>query len=101
MNEMTLTDHAAARMHQRAIPPLIVKWLLQYGAAERSGGGTEMYYFTRDSRRRLARDVGDQVVNRLAALLDAYVVISDSGAVITAGHRFRRIQRDHGQKGPR
>jgi hypothetical protein len=94
MSDLPLTHHAAARLQQRSIPPIVVEWLIEYGATERSGGGTQLHYFTKDTRRRLAKRVGDQVVTRLAALLDAYVVVSSDGVVVTAGHRFRRIQRD-------
>lgn len=93
MNDISLTRHAAIRMQQRTVPPLVVEWLLEYGATERSGGGTQMHYFTKDSRRRLAKRVGDQIINRLSALLDAYVVVGSDGVVITVGHRCRRIQR--------
>lgn len=94
MNDISLTRHATTRMQQRAVPPLIVEWLLEYGATERSGGGTQMHYFTKNCRRQLAKHVGDQVINRLSALLDAYVIVGSDGVVITVGHRCRRIQRD-------
>ena len=88
-----LTGHAQARVQQRGIPPLILEWLLAYGATKADHRGAEIRYFDRQSRRRLGNAVGHQVVDRLSGLLDTYVVVAENGAVITAGHRTKRINR--------
>ncbi len=86
-----LTKHANVRMQQRGIPPLIVEWLTSYGASRHDHRGTEILYFDKHSRKALAKVVGEEVVSRLAGLLDTYVVVADDGVVITAGHRYKRI----------
>jgi hypothetical protein len=88
---MKYTEHAAMRTQQRAIPPLIVDWLLTYGAVQRSHGADKLF-FDRCARMRLARDVGRQVVDRLGDLLNTYIVVNED-KLITAGHRQGRIRR--------
>ena len=86
------TRHAEIRMQQRGIPPLILDWLLQYGQEAHDHQGAIIRYFDKRSIRRLRSEVGSAPVGRLADYLNAYLVESD-GAVLTAGHRFKRINR--------
>lgn len=86
-----LTNHAQSRMQQRGIPPLILDWLQIYGSSSHDHGGAEIRYFDSGARRRIAKDVGQKVVDLLGQLLDAYIVISNDGVVITCGHRYKRI----------
>lgn len=88
---MELTKHAAIRCQQRAIPPLICDWLMRYGSEVQTHGAVKRF-FDREAKRRLAADVGAQVVDRLGDLLNLYLVEADS-RVITAGIRTRRIKR--------
>ena len=71
---MKHTRHSEKRMQERGIPPLILQWLQDYGAAEYDDHGATIRYFDRRSRQTLARDVGQRVVKRLAEFLDAYSV---------------------------
>lgn len=91
MNSMT--HHARTRCQQRGIPPLIVDWLNAYGARTRANMGAELVWFDKDSRRRIRRDVGKQVVDRLGALLDAYLILGEDGVVVTVGWRYEHITR--------
>lgn len=91
--DLASTKHADTRLQQRNIPPLIVDWLTRYGAKQHDHNGAEVLYFDKRSRKDLARHVGDEVVKRLSGLLDAYAVVStDTGVVITVGHRYKRIK---------
>jgi len=87
-----MTKHADTRQQQRGIPPLILEWLTSYGTTSHDHHGTEIRYFDKRSRKALARAVGEEIVSHLSALLDTYAVVSGSGAVITVGHRFRRVK---------
>ncbi len=40
-----VTRHAQVRMQQRGVPPLILEWLLKYGAIEHDGHGGHVRYF--------------------------------------------------------
>lgn len=88
---MTMTLHANHRAQQRAIPPLIIDWLDEYGARAHSANGTTICYFNKKSRRSLERAVGRGIVDRLSSLLDAYMVV-DGESVITVGHRYKPIK---------
>lgn len=93
MDTDLISRHASVRVLQRGIPPLILDWLLAYGATEFDHRGAEVRYFDHAARRCLEKEFGQQVVDRLGALLDAYVVVAASGCVVTAGHRLKRVNR--------
>jgi len=85
-----LSKHAETRSQQRAIPPVIVDWLMNFGTVEHDHAGAEIRYFDKRSRKRLASAVGETVVKRLNDLLDAYLV-TRGPLVLTVGHRFKRV----------
>lgn len=91
MRTRNMTRHAQVRMQQRGISPLILEWLVTYGARTHDQHGGMVCYFDRNARRRLGRAVGARVVDLLGELLTSYAVLDGDGAVITAGHRFKRI----------
>lgn len=85
------TRHAQARLQQRAIPPIIVELLDRFGASVCSNGA-ELLFFDRSSRKALRRHLGgDRGFRLIEAWLDVYMVIADSGQVITVGHRTRAL----------
>ena len=88
---MNMTKHAIARQQQRAIPPLIIDWLCQFGCRITGMNGTTVIYFDKDSRRTLCSEVGHIVVRRLSDMMDAYVVMTDE-RIITVGHRFKPLK---------
>ncbi len=77
----SLTDHARARMRQRGIPAAVVDDLLAYGRSEHDHRGGTIVYFDRNARAYAGRNSR------------AYLVIGQDGAVVTVGHRYRRIVR--------
>ena len=90
MTDLHLTEHARARMRQRAIPPAVVEALLDYGCEEHDHHGGTILYFNKAARRRLERERLDRALERY---LDAYAVVATTGEVISVGHRDRRIPR--------
>lgn len=87
-----LTRHASVRCQQRGIPPLILEWLLEYGAQSKASDGAQTYFFDKRARRKIEKACGRQIVRRLGDLLNAYLVIADN-AIVTVGHRHKRIWR--------
>lgn len=85
-----LTKHALIRCQQRAVPPVIVEWLLAFGSTTHDHHGAEIRFFDKEGRKRLARSVGEGVVKRLTDLLDVYLVTKDS-VVLTVGRRIKRF----------
>lgn len=92
-----LTKHAQTRLQQRAIPPIVVELLERFGAAVRSDGA-ETLFFDKSAQKELRRYLGgDRGFRLIEEWLEAYVVVSDAGPVVTAGHRVRHLQRDRSQ----
>ena len=91
---MQLSNHAVAQMRQRAISESTVDYLIEWGrkAYDHRGGGVR--YFDKASRTQLLRHVGQERAKELETQLDAYVVVSTGGTVITVGHRYKRINRN-------
>ncbi len=88
---MKLTHHANTRSQQRAIPPMLVDLLLQFGKTESAGNGAEKLFFDKQSRRRIAAYAGS-LATLLNEHLDVFAVVSDDMQVITVGHRIERIR---------
>lgn len=89
-----VSQHAASRMHQRGVPPIVVEWLGQFGEEAFDGHGGIVRYFSRRSRRRLERQLGHRFVAENQKYLDRYIVESAvDGRVITAGVRHKPINR--------
>jgi len=88
---MDLSRHAQARCQQRSIPPLIRHWLLEYGSEAKAHGATKRF-FDKAARKRLAADVGPEVLDRMGDLLNMYLVEGDH-VIVTAGIRTHRIKR--------
>lgn len=91
---MNSTKHARVRSQQRGIPPLIVEWLMEFGATTRSHGA-EKVFFDKSARQRLKKTFGEKVIDRLGDLLDTYLVVGDDQTLVTVAYRQKRIQR-HG-----
>ena len=71
---MKQTAHAHVRAQQRCIPPLVMEWLLEYGA-RRSSFGAVRVSFDKRSKKELARDVGQPIVKQLGRFLNTSLVM--------------------------
>ncbi len=87
------TEHARKRMQQRGIPPLVDRWLDDFGEERYNGAGYLFRYFTKRAVRAIERCEGRAPVRILSRYLDTYKVVSSTdGATITIGHRTRRLR---------
>lgn len=87
-----LTHHARARMQQRGISAAALDALLDFGRTAPAGGGCEIVFFDKRARERLAR-AGVVHPAEAERLCKGYAIVESDGAVITVGHRYRRIRR--------
>lgn len=87
---MHLTKHAQTRSQQRAIPPMLIDLLLQFGSSERAGTGVSKVFFDKASRRKVKSCAGP-LAGILKDHLNVYAVVSDDLQVITTGHRTERF----------
>ena len=83
--------HARVRLQQRGISPAALDRLLAYGSEIHDHHGAVTVFFDKAARRRLERDAGTR--KEIARLLRLYAVLGGDGEIVTAGHRFRRINR--------
>lgn len=75
------TEHARTRMQQRGIPPAAIEALLDDGRSASAGRGCEVLFF-------------DKAAGKDRRYRRTYAVLGRDGAVVTVGHRYRRIPRD-------
>lgn len=61
----TLTGHAQSRAQQRALPPLLLNWLRDYGHERYDGRGATVLFFDKAARRRLERTASRAPVRRM------------------------------------
>ena len=88
---MEHTLHSQIRAQQRGIPPLIIDLLMQFGAREPAGNGTEAVYFDKQARKRLQTYSGG-LMGKLNDALDVYAIVNGND-VVTVGPRYKRINR--------
>ncbi len=88
-----MTQHAQARMQQRGIPASMVSNLLDYGRETYNHRGSRVVYFDHRSRKQLLQQLGSASYKKIETYLDTYAVLGMDGALVTVGHRTRRINR--------
>lgn len=74
---MKQTSHAHVRAQQRCIPPLVMKWLLEYGTRSPSYGAIKVQ-FDKRGKRALAQEVGQPIVKQLSRYLNTSLVVDPS-----------------------
>jgi hypothetical protein len=93
MHELNFSEHARARIQQRAIPPLIVDLLMQFGSPYHCGGA-ERLMFDKKALKLLRHHLGGKrgltVVERW---LNVYAIIGDNASVVTTAHKCARFRR--------
>ena len=90
----SLSAHAEVRMQQRGVERDLLECLLEYGVRQYDHKGCEIVFLTEDSMDAIARHEPRHLLVRMAAARSIYAVVDVDGCVVTAGHRFRRVQRD-------
>lgn len=90
----SLTNHARARLQQRGISNTVLDCLLLYGRKVHDHRGGEIVFFDHHARERLRRQADPHQYKVIEPKLDAYAVIGADGAIVTVGHRTRRINRN-------
>ncbi|MGH7605293.1 MAG: hypothetical protein ACRENK_15020 [Gemmatimonadaceae bacterium] len=86
-----LTGHARSRMRQRGISAEVLEQLLDFGTVRHLDRGIEIVFFDKRAKKQLAK--ADRALARQAhRLFRTYAVLSGNGAVVTVGHRYRRVR---------
>ena len=89
-----LSHHAQQRSQQRAIPPSVIEILLDFGMVEHSNRGLEILYFNKDGKRAAMMQMKAIGMRNSDHYLNAYLLESSDGNIVTVGHRTKRIKRN-------
>lgn len=81
------SQHAAVRCQQRAIPEVGIELVQRFGACRPAGGGTLSYSFDKAAWRKVEAYLGPWPLKTMDRLRRLYVVVADTGAVVTAAYR--------------
>ena len=91
---LSLTSHAEVRMQQRGVERELLECLLEYGEREYDHKGCEIVFLTDSCLDAIARYERHPLWVRMVAARSLYAVVDTDGCVVTAGHHYRRVQRD-------
>lgn len=87
-----VTAHARARMQQRGIRSDVVEALLAFGSERHlRGQRCDIVFFDKKAKRRLAKSVSG-AAREAEKFIRTYAIVGSDGAVITVGHRYRRVR---------
>jgi len=87
-----VSSHVVARAQHRAIPPVVSRWLDEFGEREYDGHGGIRVYFSHRSIRTMEGALGTHFVRQNRHYFCAYRVESaHDGCTITVGWRTHRV----------
>lgn len=84
MYGLSQTKHYSVRTQQRCINRLIADLLIFYGESRRCRDGAQSIFFSRDSLSEIRNDLGGPTCKMCEKYKNAYLIVSDDGALITA-----------------
>lgn len=93
MMNIEMTNHAAVRKQQRGISADVLECLLQFGKVCHDNHGGEVIHFNKRAKQRCRTAIGSDRFRRLDGHLDVYAVRGLDGAILTVGHRSKKLPR--------
>jgi len=93
MGTLAMTQHAAIRKQQRGIPAAVLECLVQFGKSSHDNRGGEVIYFDKRAKQRCLSKMGLEAFRKLDGHFDVYAVRGLDGALVTVGHRSKRLHR--------
>lgn len=91
MGSIVMTKHASVRKQQRGISESVLDCLLEFGKTSHDNRGAEVFYFDKRAKQRCLTVMGKEMYRRLDGHFDVYAVRSLDGALVTVGHRRKRM----------
>ena len=93
MRAITMTQHATIRRQQRGISESVLDCLLEFGKVSHDSRGGEVLYFDKRAKQRCLTTMGKDLYRRLDGHFNVYAVRGPDGALVTVGHRCKKIHR--------
>lgn len=85
--DILLSRHAELRCQQRGIPEIGLELVQRFGVCQPAGKGAVSYSFDKAAWRRVEAYVGSWPLKTMDRLKRLYVVVSDTGSVVTAAYK--------------
>ena len=92
-SSITMTNHAAIRKQQRGISGSVLDCLLEFGKVSHDNRGGEVLYFDKRAKQRCLSMMGKEMYRRLDGHFNVYAVRGLDGALLTVGHRCKKLHR--------
>jgi hypothetical protein len=89
-----LTHHGRTRSQQRGIGSAAIEALLCFGSSA-VHGGREVVFLDNAGRRKAREALGRVEYARIEPRLDVYLVLTESGALLTCAHRRKPLRFKH------
>ena len=80
---MNVSKHCLTRQQQRAIPKIVMHWLIEFGAERKAPGGVIELYFDRQSIKRMNSELGSQIVSLCSKYLKVRLIEAPTGTIVT------------------
>lgn len=90
MNGIISTKHFEQRFQQRGMNQIVVMALLRYGVARKTRDQASSLVFTKAALAEIKNDLGRTTFLACEKLRNAYIVMSEEGALITVARSYRR-----------
>ncbi len=90
--EMNVTQHARARMQQRAISADLLEKLFDFGEVRFNGNGTEIVTFPKRAIKKLKEALPHREFVSLEKHLKIYAILTTDDDLVTVGHRTRHLK---------
>jgi hypothetical protein len=90
MNGIKETNHFQHRFQQRGMNRTVILALLSHGECQMSQRGIDRVIFTKSALSEIRTDYGFDIYKMCEKLRSAYIIISDSGVLITVARAYRR-----------
>lgn len=88
------SHHAKKRCQQRRISEFEVDVILEFGKSLRRRGA-DIYYMDKRGRRNLEKYLGRHTYGTIKDRLNKYIVLSESGTVVTSAVRLKRLHENN------
>lgn len=90
--QVQVTQHARARMQQRAISNDLLEKLLDFGEIKFNGNGTEIVTFPKRVIKKLKTVLPHREFVDLERHMKIYAVLTTDDELVTVGHRTRHLK---------
>lgn len=89
-----MSKHASNRLQQRAIPPMMLDLLFDYGKFEHDHRGAGVYYFNKVGKEHARVALQQCKSKQIDHCLNVYLIMGSNGSIVTVGHLAKKINRN-------